>query len=99
MLMADGLRVGVGADFGVKPSASVFATGFPCQRQPPLAESLLEFAFFQFSQVAHFFYAECMKMTLHDFAHARDFAHVERGEKFRLLPGDDHEHTVWLGLS
>ena len=39
-----------------------------------------------------------MEVGLHYFAHAGNFAHVERGEKLRLLAGNDPEDAIRLGL-
>ena len=47
MLVADGLGADIGSNFGIEPSAGIFAAGFAGQRQAPLSEAIVEFGFFE----------------------------------------------------
>src|SRR5258708_9097581 len=53
VLVADGFRLGVGANFVVEPSTSIFATRLAGERESPLPEASFEFAFFQPSEITN----------------------------------------------
>ncbi len=87
VLVADGFRADVGSDFGIEPSAGIFAAGLAGQSEAPFAEAVGEIGFFEAGQVSNFLDAERVEVGLHDLADAGNFADFERGEKFGFFAG------------
>ena len=81
VLVADGFRVRVLADFGIEPSAGIQPARFARQRQAPLSEALLQELLVELRQVAHLADPERMQVLLGHLADAGDLAHVERRQK------------------
>src|SRR5580704_3394598 len=98
MFVADGLGIGVGANLGVEPSPGIFSARFAGQRQTPLAEMFVEKCIVEAGEIADPPNAQSFQSLFRDFAHPWNIAHVERGEKLRLLPGDYPEDAMRLGL-
>ena len=85
MFVADRFRFGVGADFGIEPSAGILSARFACQRQSPFAEPFFEFVLPQPRQVPHFLNAQLVQMALHHFANAGNRPHIERRQELRFF--------------
>src|SRR6266540_3298818 len=98
MLVTDRLRVFLLAKGRVEPSARVKTERFAGQRQSPLAELALEKCPVQGGQVTNLANAELVQILFGYLADARDFSHIERREKTRLLARQHPEHTIRLGL-
>src|SRR6516162_6709191 len=94
VLVADGFRVRMRADFRVEPAAGILAAGFSGEGKAPFAEMLLKNALIERGQIANLTDGHGVQILLHDFAHAGDVAHVERSQEFGFLAGNDPEHTV-----
>src|SRR5579859_1400398 len=98
VLVADGLGAEILSNFGVEPSARIFSASLAGQGESPLSEMLLQFALFQVGEISNLFDTEGMQVALHDFADARNLAHIERRQELRLFTRDDPEDAVGLGL-
>ena len=70
----------------------------PASASPHLPKRCFEKLLVEPRQVADLANAERVQVLLRHFADARHFAHIERREERGLLPGDDPQHAVRLGL-
>src|SRR5256885_12503426 len=98
VFMADGLRVDIGAHFGIEPSACIFPARFARQCQAPFSKAVVEFGLLKAGEVSDFLNSESMQLSLHYLTDSRDFSNPERRQKFCLLPRNDPENPVRFGL-
>src|SRR5579863_1814677 len=98
MLMADGFRIVVLADFAIEPAACVLAARFAGERQSPFPEAFFKEGLLQSRQIADLADAAVIEVALRHFAHAGDLAYVERSQEARLAAGEDPQNAVGLGL-
>ena len=98
VFVADGFGIGIGADFAIKPSTSIFAARFAGQRQPPFAKMFFEKSIVKAARSPTCRMPKRMQILLRDFANAGDIAHIQRREKFGFLSGNDPQNSVRFGL-
>src|SRR4051812_32431021 len=96
MFVADRLGIQISADLVVEPSSSILALRFSGKGKSPLPEPLFKFRIVESGKVPHLLDTEGVKMSLHHFSDSRNFADIQRRKEFRLLPGNDEEHTIRL---
>ena len=80
------------------PGAGIFANCFAGKGFAPGAEMFLEEHFALLHQICDSRDAQLVQLFFCDFAHARNFADVERCEEICFHARQNPEHTVGLGL-
>src|ERR1051326_903777 len=98
MLVADGLCVKIGSDFGIEPSARILSTSFSSKSHAPFTETFFQFRVFEPAKVSDFLDAQCVEIRFHDFADAGNLADIEGSQEFGFFAGNDPKNAIGLSL-